>query len=124
MSEVVEEYSQHHCQIVKEEDDQGARYHYDGPMGRLKSFDSPDKARLYADVSTVIGGFRETTDERGAPPLVAQAREDALMAYYAAQPTLSVRWVSTFFDLPEERVREYIASLQNRAEQKRAENCS
>jgi len=124
MSEIVEEYSHHHCRIVKEDDDRETRYHYDGPMGRLKSFDSLDNARLYADVATVLGGFRETTDERGAPPLVAQAREDVLMAYYASQPTLSVQWVSTFFELPEQRVREYIASLQSRAEQKRAENCS
>jgi hypothetical protein len=44
------------------------------------------------------------------------------MAYYAAQPTMSMQWVSAQFDLPEDRVREYVQSLRNRAEQKRAEN--
>ena len=125
MSEVIEEYASRSCRIVKEqkEDGQQIRYHYDGPMGRLKSFNRLDKAQLYADVATVTGGFLETdTGERGAPPLVARSREDVLMAYYASQPTLSVQWVSTFFDLPVERVREYIASLQDRAKQKREVN--
>jgi hypothetical protein len=35
-------------------------------MGLIKSFENPDKARLYADVQTVTGGFREEkTGERG-----------------------------------------------------------
>ena len=92
-------------------------------MGLIKSFENPDKARLYADVQTVTGGFREEkTGERGVPPAVASSREDVLMAYYAAQPTMSMQWVSAQFDLPEDRVREYVQSLRNRAEQKRAEN--
>lgn len=99
------------------------QYHYEGPMGRIRTFENPDKARLYADVQTVTGGFREEkTGERGAPPAVARSREDVLMAYYAAQPTMSMQWVSAQFDLPEDRVREYVQSLRNRAEQKRAEN--
>jgi hypothetical protein len=77
---------------------------------------------LYADVQTVTGGFREEkTGERGAPPAVAQSREDVLMAYYASMPTMSIQWVAAQFDLPEDRVREYIQSLQNRAEQIRAD---
>jgi hypothetical protein len=43
------------------------------------------------------------------------------MAYYAAQPTMSMQWVSAQFDLPEDRVREYVSALQTRAEEKRAE---
>lgn len=39
------------------------------------------------------------------------------MAYYAAQPTMSMQWVFAQFDLPEDRVREYISSLRARAEQ-------
>jgi hypothetical protein len=121
MSEsVIEEYA-HSCRIVEEDrDGDYNRYHYEGPMGRIKTFENPDKARLYADVQTVTGGFREEkTGERGAPPAVARSREDVLMAYYAAQPTMSMQWVSAQFDLPEDRVREYVQSLRNRAEQMR-----
>lgn len=124
MSEsVIEEYA-HSCRIVEEgRDGDYNKYHYEGPMGRIKTFENPDKARLYADVQTVTGGFREEkTGERGVPPAVARSREDVLMAYYTAQPTMSMQWVSAQFDLPEDRVREYVQSLRNRAEQKRAEN--
>jgi len=120
---VIEEYA-HSCRIVEEKrENDYNRYHYEGPMGRVKTFENPDKARLYADVQTVTGGFREEkTGERGAPPAVARSREDVLMAYYAAQPTMSMQWVATQFDLPEERVREYIRSLRARAEQQRADD--
>ena len=117
---VIEEYG-HSCRLVEEQRGSDYNlYHYEGPMGRIKTFENPDKARLYADVQTVTGGFREEkTGERGAPPAVARSREDVLMAYYAAQPTMSMQWVSAQFDLPEDRVREYIQSLRNRAEQMR-----
>lgn len=119
---VIEEY-ENNCRIVREEQVHGqTQYHYEGPMGRIKSFEDSDKARLYADVQTITGGFREhNTGERGAPPTVARSREDVLMAYYAAQPTMSIDWVVTQFDLPEERVREYIGSLRTRAEQQRGD---
>lgn len=69
-----------------------------------------------------MGGFlEEKTGERGVPPAVARARDDVLMAYLAAQPTMSITWVARHFDLPEDRVREYIKSLRNRAEQQRDE---
>jgi len=120
---IIEEYD-HSCRIVEEErENDYNQYHYEGPMGRIKTFENPDKARLYADVQTVTGGFREEkTGERGAPPAVAQSREDVLMAYYAAQPTMSMQWVAAQFDLPEDRVREYVRSLRNRAEQQRADD--
>jgi len=120
---VIEEYA-HGYQIVEEErEGDYNQYHYEGPMGRIKTFENLDKARLYADVHTVTGGFREEkTGERGAPPAVAQSREDVLMAYYAAQPTMSMQWVAAQFDLPEDRVREYVRSLRTRAEQQRSED--
>ena len=76
---VIEEYA-HSCRIVEEErEGDSNQYHYEGPMGRIKTFENPDKARLYADVHTVTGGFREEkTGERGAPPTVAQSRGDVL----------------------------------------------
>lgn len=121
MPEAVEEYA-HNCRIVREDENGYERYHYEGPLGRIKSFEDPAKARLYADVHTVMGGFREEkTGERGVPPSVARAREDVLMAYLAAQPSMSAEWVARHFDLPEERVREYIGPLRDRAEKKRNE---
>lgn len=121
MTEIIEEYA-HDCKIVREVKDGHARYHYEGPMGRIKSFESRAKAQLYADVHTVMGGFREEkTGERGVPPAVARARDDVLMAYLASQPTMSLDWVARHFDLPEQEVREYIQLVQRRAEQKRDE---
>lgn len=67
-----------------------------------------------------MGGFREEkTGERGVPPSVVRVREDVLMAYLAAQPTMSMTWVSRHFDLPEDRVRGFIRSFRERAEEKR-----
>lgn len=117
--DVLEEYD-HSCRIVRDDEDGYERYHYEGPLGRVKSFDNPDKARLYADVQTVMGGFREEkTGERGVPPSVARAREDVLMAYLAAQPSMSTEWVARHFDLPEDRVREFIRVLRSRAAEHR-----
>lgn len=118
--EVVEEYA-HDCRIVHEVDPGGEDlYHYENALGHVKAFRDLDKARLYADVQTVTDGFREEkTGERGVPPTVARAREDVLMAYLASNPTMSVEWVAQHFDLSQERVREYIRSLRNRAKQLR-----
>lgn len=120
MTDIVEEYA-HNCRIVREDDDAGeARYHYEGPLGRIKSFYSLDKARLYADVHTVTGGFREEkTGERGVPPAVARAREDVLMAYLVSNPTMGVEWVARAYDLPEDQVRSYVELVRERAAEMR-----
>jgi len=122
-SETVEEYP-HNCQIVRERvEGSEDRYHFEGPLGRIKSFENPDKARLYADVYEVVGGFREEkTGERGVPPAVARSREDVLMAYLAAQPTMSVTYVARAFDLDEDEVRGYIEMVQDRAAEMREED--
>jgi hypothetical protein len=117
---VVEEY-QHDCRIVRERiEGEEDRFHYEGPLGRVKSFYSLDKARLYADVHTVTGGFREEkTGERGVPPAVARAREDVVMAYLVSNPTMGMKWVSRAYDLPEEQVRSYVELVQNQATEMR-----
>jgi len=81
-TDVVEEYA-HDCQIIREQRDRGEDlYHYEGPFGQVKAFENPGKARLYADVHTVMGGFREEkTGERGVPPSVARAREDIINCF-------------------------------------------
>lgn len=115
--DVVEEYP-HDCRIVRESRGRSEpRYHFEGPMGRIKSFNSEGKARLYADVYEVVGGFREEkTGERGVPPAVAQAREDVLMAYLAAQPSMSVTYVARAFEIEETEVRTHIDIVRQWAE--------
>lgn len=122
MTDVVEEYP-HRCRIVLEEENGYERYHYEGPLGRVKSFENPDKARLYADVQTVMGGFREEkTGERGVPPAVARAREDVLVAYLVSNETMGTEWVSRSFDLEENEVRQYVRMVRDRAAEQREEN--
>jgi hypothetical protein len=97
------------------------RFHVAGILHNLQSFYSLEKARLYADVYAVVDGFREKkTGERGCPPAVAAAREDVQMAYFAAQPTMSVEWVAGQYGVPEDTVREYIDLVQDRAADDRA----
>lgn len=96
-------------------------YHVEDALERLKSFESQGKAELYADVYTVVGGFREEkTGERGVPPAVAAAREDVLMAYLTAQPTMSLKWVARFYDEEQAVVRRYVTAVQQRAAEQRA----
>lgn len=117
--EVVEEYAHGH-RIVREKRENIDLYHYEGPLGRIKTFENSGKARLYADVQTVVGGFREEkTGERGVPPAVARSRDDLIMAYLASNPTMGITWVARHFDIDEEEVREYIQLVQKRAEEKR-----
>jgi len=98
--------------------DQEDLYHVEDTLERLKTFRNPGKAELYADVYTVAGGFREEkTGERGVPPAVAASREDLLMAYLAAQPTMSLQWVARFYD--EAVVRQYINHIRKRAAKER-----
>jgi len=65
-SGVLEEYD-HDCRIVrKQRESEPDLYHYENPLGRMQTFENPHKARLYADVATVVSGFREEkTGERG-----------------------------------------------------------
>jgi hypothetical protein len=89
-------------------------------MGRVKRFRSLERAKLYADVQTVMGGFREEkSGERGVPPSVARAREDVLIAYLVANPTMGVTWVARSFDLDEDTVRDYTDMVRKRAEEVR-----
>lgn len=118
--EVIEEYP-HSCRLVREERDDGRDlYHYEDPLGHVKSFENPDKARLYADVQEVVGGFREEkTGERGVPPAVARAREDILMAYLVSNETMGVEWVARFYDIEEDVVRDYVQMVRERAKEQR-----
>lgn len=111
------------CEIVEETIDGYTKYHFDGPLGRVKSFENPDKARLFADVYEVMGGFREEkTGERGLPPAVARAREDVIAAYLVSNPSMGVEWVARFYDVDEDVVRNYCQMVQERAEEQREDS--
>jgi hypothetical protein len=120
MTEIIKEYS-HGCRIVREErEDTTDVYHYETPLGQVKAFENPDKARLYADVQDVTGGFREEkTGERGVPPAVARAREDVLMAYLVSNETMGVKWVARFYDVEDDVVRDYVRRVRDRAKEQR-----
>jgi len=118
-TEVVEDYSDS-LQVVREQREHEDLYHFEGPMGQIKSFYNPDKARLYADVYEVMGGFREEkTGDRGVPPAVARAREDVLAAYLVSNPTMGVEWVARAWEVEEDIVRNYCQMVQDRAEEQR-----
>ena len=100
--------------------DQEDLYHVEDALERLKTFRNPGKAELYTDVYTVAGGFREEkTGERGVPPAVAASREDLLMAYLTAQPTMSLQWVARFYDEDEAVIQQYINHIRKRAAKER-----
>lgn len=116
--ETVEAYG-HGTAVIR---DDGGRYHYRNAMGdRVKSFDSADRARLYADIQTVTGGFREEkTGERGVPPAVARSLdENLLMAYHVATPSMGVTWTARSFDVDESTVRSAVGVIRDRAEERR-----
>jgi hypothetical protein len=118
-SDIVED--REHVTISREpRPDAPDRYHVADPLEHLKTFDALSKARLYADVYAVVGGFREEkTGERGVPPAVAAARENVLIAYLTAQPTMSLTYTARFFDEPEAVVRRAVNSVQARAAEQR-----
>lgn len=123
MTDVVEEYS-HGCRLEREHrEDAPDLFHYHNALGHVKAFENPDKARLYADVQDVTGGFREEkTGERGVPPAVARAREDVLMAYLVSNETMGVEWVARFYDIEEDVVRDYVQMVRDRAEEQREQS--
>lgn len=127
MTEVVEEYG-HGQQITKVSNpDSPARYYFENPLNKMKEFESLNRGRLYDDVYTVVGGFREEhSGKRGCPPAIAQAREDIQMVYYVAQSGVgagtSITWVSRVYDHSEADIREYIGMLREQAEEIRAES--
>jgi len=118
--EVVED--REHVTISREHREDGPdRYHVADALEQLQSFADLSKARLYADVYAVVGGFREDkTGERGVPPAVEAAREDVQMAYHTAAPTKSLAWTARFFDEDEAVIRRYVTAVQERAADQRA----
>lgn len=117
--DVIEEYP-NDCQIVHEVRLYPDLYHFERPDRRLKSFENPDKARLYADIYELLGGFyEENTGKRGIPPAVARANKNVRLAYFTA--SMSVTYAARAFEIDIERALEKVQQLRERAEQQRSQ---
>ena len=117
--DVLEEYT-NDCRIVHEERMLPDLYHFERSGHRIKSFENPDKARLYADIYEVVGGFNEeNTGERGVPPTVVRADEDVRMAYFTA--SMSATYAARAFEIDIETVLDKIQRLRERAEEQRSQ---
>ncbi len=115
---VIEEYDQG-CQILHEERNYPDQYHFDGPKGRMRTFENPHEARLYADLYTITGGFNEEqTGKRGVPPAIAGASEEIRMTYLAVE--MSVTYAARAFDVDESVIKDAVNCVHARADQQRS----
>lgn len=80
-------------------------------------FNDLEGARLYADVYFAVGSFCEDdTGTRGIPPAVSAAGTDSLAAYLLSRPHTSAEWVKSFFQVDQETLDHFVASVRSRAE--------
>ena len=116
---VIEAYRDGH-RIVREARNRPDAYHFDGPDGRIASFERPEAARLYADLYAITGGFDESqTGRRGVPPRIAGADEAIRMTYIAVR--LSVGYAAGAFEVDESVVRDAVNAVHARAKDLRSE---
>lgn len=102
-------------QIVHEHTPAGDTYQFEAPNNEPVEFETPDLAELYALVYFDVGRFREEqTGDRGVPPTVAAAGNDAVYAYLATQQGMSVEWLTRFFDVERETVHTYFSRVRQR----------
>ncbi|TKX73816.1 hypothetical protein EXE46_12365 [Halorubrum sp. GN11_10-6_MGM] len=105
--------------IVREARDRPDAYHFDGPDGRIASFDLPEAARLYADLYAITGGFDESqTGRRGVPPRIASADKAVRMTYLAVR--LSVAYAAAAFEVDESVVSDAVNAVHARADDLRS----
>lgn len=115
---VIEEYGQD-CRIVREERNYPDQYHFECPKGRMRTFENPHEARLYADLYTITGGFNEEqTGRRGVPPTIARASEEIRMTYLAVQ--MSISYAAGAFDVDESVVNDAVNRIHAKADQQRS----
>ena len=101
-------------------DGDGPHYRFEAPHHEGETFEDPDLAELYADVYFDVNGFEEAgTGERGVPPEIIQAGRDTLAAYFLTQPGTDENWVASFFGVTVEKVKQYVAWVENRSEEVR-----
>ena len=100
--------------IVREERNRPDAYHFEGPDGRIASFELPQAARLYADMYAITGGFEEKqTGRRGAPPSIVRADEEVRMTYLAVR--FSMTYAARAFEVDESVVRDAVNGVHARA---------
>jgi hypothetical protein len=115
---VIEAYDDGY-RIVRESRNRPDAYHFDGPDGRIASFDIPQAARLYADLYAVTGGFDEKeTGRRGVPPRIARADEEVRMTYLAVR--FSVTYAARAFEVDESVARDAVNGVHARAKELRS----
>ena len=115
---VIEAYGDGH-RIVREERLHPDAYHFDGPDGRIASFELPQAARLYADLYALTGGFDEKqTGKRGVPPSIVRADEDVRITYLAVR--FSVTYAARAFEVDESAARDAVDRVHARATELRS----
>lgn len=120
--EVIEEYP-NGCCIVHEERMYPDLYHFEQSNQRIKSFENPGKARLYADIYELLGGIdEENTGKRGIPPTVARASKNVRLAYFTA--SMSVTYAARAFEMDIERALKKVQQLRERAKKQRFQQTS
>lgn len=116
---VIEEYA-NGCRIVHEERMYPDLYHFERPGQRIKSFKNLGKARLYAAIYVVTGGFDEkNTGERGVPPTVVRADENIRVAYLTA--LMSPTYAARAFEIDVDCALEKVQQVCDRAEEQLSE---
>jgi len=114
---VIEAYNGDY-RIIHEERNYPDLYHFEGPHGEEQAFETPQGARLYADIYELVGGIDEAqTGDRGVPPSVARASEDARMTYLAIQ--MSIPYAAGAFEVDETTIHDAIDRLHKRAREQR-----
>jgi hypothetical protein len=99
-----------------------SRYRFEAPEHVVIEFSDAGTAELYADVYFDVNGFREEgTGDIGVPPEIVQAGKDTLAAYLLTQPHTSTGWIASFYGKNPEQIDRYVAWVQERAAEIRAE---
>lgn len=111
-TEPVAEYD--HIMIVREpRTGEPDRYHVEDPLERLKSCKSKAKTELYADVYTVVSGFRE--DRRAGCPASYRCGPRGRAHDVPDSPADHVpRMIARFYDADEAVKRRYVNAVQDR----------
>jgi hypothetical protein len=98
-----------------------SQYRFEAPQHEGRVFDNPERAELYADVYFDVNGFEEAgTGTRGVPPVIIAAGRDTLAAYLLTLPGTDLHWVGSFFGRKPSRIKQYTATVQERAAEIRA----
>ena len=92
-------------------------FRFHAPARDPVTFDSEERARLFADLYTVVDGFRiEGIGERGIPVNVATADTAAVAAYMYAKWGSTPTHISQTIGSDRESVLEFLERISTRAE--------